>query len=91
MLQYLRICRGLICALHKIFRPGSGSTGAAGQPPLVREFAPTFPARVVVRLAIRDLQCIVRGYMKTIHRNVGVFLQERYRPVPELDRFFRTQ
>ena len=37
------------------------------------------------------MEGIVRGYLKTIHHNVGVMLRERYGPSPDLDRFFRTQ
>ncbi len=34
---------------------------------------------------------MVRGYLKTIHHNVGDVLRERYGPSPDLDRFFGTR
>ena len=37
----------------------------------------------------RDLEGMLKGYLRTIHRKVGAFLRERYGPSPELDRFFR--
>ena len=37
----------------------------------------------------RDLEGMLKGYLRTIHSNAGVFLRERYGPSPELNRFFR--
>jgi len=36
----------------------------------------------------RDLEGMLKGYLRTIHSNAGVFLRERYGPSPEFDRFF---
>ena len=38
----------------------------------------------------RDLEGMLKGYLRTIYRNVGGFLRERYGPSPEIDRLFRT-